>query len=134
MTDLYPTSQHHLERVRRLCLRLPETSERLSHGEPTFFVHKKVFVMFANNHHSDGRIAVWLPVPPGAQAGLIMAEPQTFFKPPYVGGRGWVGIDLEYIHDEELQFHIQVAWELIAPPRLLAIKRAGPTSPPSARS
>ncbi|MCB0236796.1 MAG: MmcQ/YjbR family DNA-binding protein, partial [Anaerolineae bacterium] len=60
-------SNDQLERVRPLCLALPETSERLSHGEPTFFVHKKVFVMFADNHHDDGRVAVWLPVPAGLQ-------------------------------------------------------------------
>ena len=84
----------HLERVRNVCLALPKTSERLSHGEPTFFVHKKVFVMFADNHHDDGHIAVWLPVPPGLQTELIAGEPQTYFRPPYVGVRGWVGIEL----------------------------------------
>jgi hypothetical protein len=113
-------SNDQLERVRRMCLALPETSERLSHGEPTFFVHKKVFVMFANNHHNDGRIAVWLPAPPGFQTGLIETTPTIFFKPPYVGIRGWVGIELEHISDEDLSFHIQVAWELSAPKRLLS--------------
>jgi hypothetical protein len=113
-------SRHHLARVRRLCLALPETSERLSHGEPTFFVHKKVFVMFADNHHDDGRIAVWLSMPPGAQAALIAKAPKIYFKPSYVGGRGWLGIELARITDEDLSFHIQVAWELIAPKRLLA--------------
>lgn len=112
-------SGHHLARVRRMCLALPETSERLSHGEPTFFVHKKVLVMFADNHHGDGHIAVWLPVPPGAQAALIAKAPTTYFKPPYVGGRGWVGIELGNISDDDLSFHIQVAWELTAPKRLL---------------
>jgi hypothetical protein len=109
-----------LEQVRHICLALPETSERLSHGEPTFFVHKKVFVMFANNHHHDGRIAVWLPVPLGFQAGLIEASPTIFFKPPYVGVRGWVGINLDRISDDDLRFHIHTAWELIAPKRLLS--------------
>lgn len=113
-------STDHLERVRRVCLALPETSERLSHGEPTFFVDKKVFVMFADNHHGDGHIAVWLPVPPGLQTELIASEPQTYFRPPYVGLRGWVGIELAHINDEDLRFHIEVAWELIAPKRLLA--------------
>ena len=113
-------SDEHLERVRRVCLTLPETSEKLSHGESTFFVHKKVFVMFADNHHNDGRIAVWLPVPPGLQTELIAGEPQTYFRPPYVGVRGWVGIELAHISDEDLRFHIEVAWELIAPKRLLA--------------
>jgi hypothetical protein len=114
----FPSS--HLERVRRFCLALPETSERLSHGEPTFFVHKKVFVMFANNHHDDGRIAVWLPVPAGLQPVLIENNPATFFHPPYVGHRGWVGIELGRINDDDLNFHIRTAWQLIAPQRLLS--------------
>ena len=113
-------SSKQLERVRRLCLALPETSERLSHGEPTFFVHKKVFVMFANNHHNDGHIAVWLPVPPGVQSSLIETAPEIYYRPPYVGGRGWIGIELSRISDEDLSFYVQVAWELIAPKRLLA--------------
>jgi hypothetical protein len=109
-----------LERVRRVCLALPETSEKLSHGEPTFFVDGKVFVMFANNHHGDGHIAVWVPVPPGMQAALIEKAPETFYRPPYVGGRGWVGIELARISDEDLRFHAHLAWELIAPKRLRA--------------
>lgn len=118
-----------LERVRRICLALPETSERLSHGEPTFFVHKKVFVMFANNHHDDGHIAVWLPVPSGFQADLIRASPTIYFKPPYVGVRGWVGIDLDQVGEDDLRFLIHTAWELIAPKRLLAKTSTEPRSP-----
>ncbi|MCC6189370.1 MAG: MmcQ/YjbR family DNA-binding protein [Anaerolineales bacterium] len=102
-----PTTPRH--RVRRLCLALPETSERLSHGEPTFFVHKKVFVMFANHHHGDGRVAVWLPVPAGVQASLIERDPACFFRPPYVGARGWVGIELSRIPDDDLAIYINVA-------------------------
>lgn len=113
-------SEQQVERVRRLCLALPETSEKLSHGEPTFFVRNKVFVMFANNHHNDGRVAVWLPAPPGMQDSLIEEAPTVYFRPPYVGHRGWVGIELSRISDEDLRYHVQVAWELIAPKRLLA--------------
>ena len=112
-------SKKQIERVRRLCLALPDTIEKLSHGEPTFFVHNKTFVMFANNHHNDGHIAVWLPTLPGVQASLIETDPKTFFYPPYVGYRGWVGIELKQIGDADLRFHIQTAWELIAPKRLL---------------
>jgi len=112
-------SDDQIERVRRLCLALPETSERLSHGEPTFFV-RKVFVMFANNHHNDGHIAIWLPVPPGFQGDLIESAPQTFFMPPYVGKRGWIGIDLDQIGDADLNMYISLAWDLIAPARLRA--------------
>ena len=113
-------SKKQLERVRRICSTLPETTERLSHGEPTFFVHNKVFVMFADNHHNDGHIAVWLPVPSGFQVTLIETAPEIYFKPPYVGVRGWVGIELDRISDKDLTYHIQVAWELIAPKRLVS--------------
>ena len=113
-------SLEQVKRVRQMCLALPETSERLSHGEPTFFVHNKVFVMFANNHHGDGHIAVWLPVPDGMQSSLIESAPEIFFRPAYVGGRGWVGIELSRISDDDLSFHIHVAWELIAPKRLVS--------------
>ena len=112
--------QSQLERVRRLCLALPDTSEKLSHGEPTFFVHKKVFVMFANDHHNDGHLAVWLPVPDGFQGSLIKTSPAIYFRPPYVGARGWVGIGLTRVSDPGLQFHIQTAWELVAPKRLVS--------------
>ncbi len=111
-------SARQLERVRRFCLSLPETSERLSHGEATFFVNKKVFTTFADNHHGDGRIAVWVPAPEGAQQALIASQPETFFRPPYVGVRGWVGVELEKIRDADLELHIQVAWRLVAPTRL----------------
>jgi len=107
--------EEHLRRVRRICAAMPETSEKLSHGEPTFFVRKKVFAMFANNHHNDGHVAVWIPAAPGLQAMLIQASPQTFFKPPYVGVRGWVGIELDSISDEDLAAHIFDAWRLVAP-------------------
>jgi hypothetical protein len=113
----------HLRRVRRICAAMPETTEKLSHGEPTFFVRKKVFAMFANNHHNDGHIAVWIPAPPGLSATLIETSPDTFFKPPYVGVRGWVGIELDQISDEDLASHIRDAWRLVAPERLKAEPR-----------
>jgi len=108
-----------------MCLALPETTEKRSHGEPTFFVRKKVCVMFADNHHSDGRVAVWLPVPSGTQHVLIETSPETFFKPPYVGVRGWVGIELSQISDDDLRFHIHTAWSLIAPKKLQSAHASG---------
>jgi hypothetical protein len=113
--------QKHLVRVRAICADLPETTEKMSHGEPTFFVNKKVYVMFANNHHNDGYIAVYLPAAIGIQAMLIKASPEKFFRPPYVGVRGWFGIELDRVSDEELASHIREAWRLIAPKRLLAL-------------
>ncbi len=111
-------SERQLQRVRQICNALPETTEKLSHGEPTFFVKKKVFVMFANNHHQDGHIAVWIPAALGMQEILIESDPEKFFNPPYVGVRGWVGIELDCLNDEELSFHLQTAYKLIAPKKL----------------
>jgi hypothetical protein len=113
-----PKDSKQIARVRRLCNELPETFEKLSHGEPTFFVRKKVFAMFSNNHHDDGHVAVLLPAAIGIQAKLIEASPEKFYRPAYVGVRGWVGIELSQITDEELRLHIREAWKLIAPQKL----------------
>ena len=110
--------EEHIRRVRRLCNGLPGCEEKLSHGEPTWFVRKRVFVMFANNHHDDGHIAIWMPAPPGMQENLIALSPRTFFRPPYVGVKGWVGVELDHVGDEELAAHILEAWKLIAPKNL----------------
>ena len=104
--------EEHISRVRRICASLPGTTEKLSHGEPTWFVRKRVFAMFSNNHHNDGHIAVWIPVPPGAQAVLLKTEPGRFYLPPYVGVNGWVGIELDRISDDDLAVHLHEAWRL----------------------
>ena len=106
-----------IERVRRICLALPGATEKLSHGEPTFFV-KKVFAMCSTNHHHDGHFAVVVPAAIGVQQMLIERAPEKFYRPPYVGGAGWVGIELNRVSDEELAFHLQEAWRLIAPKKL----------------
>jgi hypothetical protein len=94
--------------------------EKLSHGEPTFFVKKKVFAMCSINHHNDGHIAVVAPAAIGIQAMLIEAEPKKYYRPPYVGGAGWVGIELPRVSDKELRTHLHEAWRLIAPEKLHA--------------
>jgi hypothetical protein len=94
---------------------LPDTAEKISHGEPTFFVRKKVYAMFSNNHHNDGHVAVVIPAAPGEQEMLIHTAPQIYYRPPYVGVRGWVGIELSQIDDEALAAHLLDAWRLIAP-------------------
>ena len=108
-----------LKRVRGICLELPGTSEKLSHGEPTFFVGKKVFTMFSNYHHNDGHLAVCVPAPLGAQEVLIETAPEKFYRPAYVGHRGWIGIELPKVDDGELEDYIRQAWRLIAPKKLL---------------
>jgi hypothetical protein len=116
-----PVPTEHLSRVRRICSALPGTTEKLSHGEPTFFVAKKVFAMFDNNHHNDGHIAVWIPAAPGEQGALIGLDPKTYFRPPYVGVKGWIGVELENISDEDLAAHILAGWRLVAPKKLAGV-------------
>jgi hypothetical protein len=110
-----------LERLRRICLALPETTERLSHGQPTWFVRgKKTFVSFADHHHDD-RLAFWCAAPPGAQQALVAEDPRRFFVPPYVGGRGWIGIRLDVPADWDVVAEVvEDAYRTVAPRRLVA--------------
>jgi hypothetical protein len=102
-----------LRRVRLICSSIPGTIEKISRGEPTFFTPKRVFAMLANNHHGDGRVAVWVPATPGVQADLIEEAPETYFRPPYVGGAGWVGVELSRVDDERLGAVIREAFRLM---------------------
>jgi hypothetical protein len=107
--------------IRKICLALPETSERLSHGAPTFFVRKKTFVMVLNDHHADGRFAIWCAAGEGMQAMLVEADPERFFVPPYVGHRGWLGFRLDRELDrDELAGLLEDAYVEVAPPKLVA--------------
>ena len=106
-------SARQLKRVRKFCLALPDSIEKLSHGEPTFFTPKRVFAMFSNNHHDDGHVSVLLPAPPGLQEALIEEAPATYYRPPYVGSSGWIGIELDQITDDVLAAHIREAWNLM---------------------
>ena len=103
-----------LKRLRRLCLSIPGAVEKISHGEPTFFTPKRVFAMFANNHHDDGHVAAWLPAGPGVQDALIDEAPQVYFRPPYVGPAGWIGVELSRVDDDQLGSLIREAFHLIA--------------------
>jgi hypothetical protein len=110
-----------LAALRRLCLALPETTERISHGEPTWFVRdKKVFVMYANHHHDD-RLAFWCAALPDAQEILVGTDPDRFFVPPYVGHRGWLGVRLDVAPDwNQIGDLVADAWRTVAPRKLLA--------------
>ncbi len=103
-----------LKRLRRFCLSIPGTIEKISHGEPTFFTPKRVFAMFANDHHGDGHIAVWLPVAPGVQEALIDEAPDIYFRPPYVGPAGWIGIEISRVDDEVLGSFVREAFQLMS--------------------
>ncbi len=115
-----------LQRIRELCLALPETSERLSHGHPTFFVRdKRSFAMVLRNHHDDGRFAMWCAAEDGLQEMLVEADPERFFRPPYVGHRGWLGVRLDgKLHWDELAGIVEDAYAEVAPPKLVEAARA----------
>lgn len=103
-----------LARVRQICGAIPGTIEKTSHGAPTFFTPKRVFAMFADNHHGDGHVAVWIPAGPGVQTALIEEQPLAYFRPPYVGGAGWVGVELSQVDDDQLGALIREALRFIA--------------------
>ena len=84
-----------LTRIRRICLALPEATEKIAWGSPTFRVRDRIFVMFVNDHHGDGRLAIWCNADRDAQVAVVDADPRRFFVPPYVGPRGWIGIRLD---------------------------------------
>jgi hypothetical protein len=123
------TKKQAFENVRRVCLAFPETSERPSHGEPTFFVGgKRSFATVWDNHHGDGRLAVLCAAPAGIQAALVEGDPERFFVPPYVGRRGWIGFRLDrgFDHDE-LTGILEDAFAEVAPPKL--VEAAGGREP-----
>ena len=111
-----------LDRVRRICLALPEATEQEAWGEPTFRIRKKIFAMYAaaGNHHGDGQNAVWLNAPIGVQEMLVRSAPETYFVPPYVGVKGWIGVDLTAVDDEELREQVVQSYCMIAPKKLAA--------------
>ena len=113
-------SRSPVERVRAMCLALPGVTERLSHGAPTFFVGKS-FVMFHDDHHGDGRLALWVAAAPGAQEEMIAEDPVVFFRPAYVGGRGWLGVNLDRgLEWDVVREIVTDAWRCVAPKRLLS--------------
>src|SRR2546428_14114142 len=91
-----PSRRSILARVRKICLALPQTSERPSHGAPTFFIRgKRAFVTYHDNHHGDGRLAIWCAAPPEIQRMLVAWQPDPYFVPAYVGHLGWLGVRLD---------------------------------------
>ena len=114
------TADAALAEIRRICLDLPEATERLSHGSPTWFAGKKTMVMFLDDHHGDGRLALWVAAPPGVQSAMVAQEPERFFVPPYVGHRGWLGVRLDRTPDwDEVGDIVEEAYRQVAIQRLL---------------
>jgi hypothetical protein len=109
------------DRLRAICGALPEVTERVSHGATAFFVRGKRTVGYlTDDHHGDGRLALICAAPPGAQHHLIRAEPDRFFRPPYVGHRGWIGVRLDIDVDwDEIAAIVRESYRCVAPKTLI---------------
>lgn len=117
--------------VRQLCLAFPDTEELISHGMPNYRVRgKKIFAMFAMNHHGDGRIALWLNTPAEIQDAYVRAEPTYFFVPPYVGPGGWLGVRLDTgLAWKRMAPIVRIAYERVAPAKLVGQLAKTPSVP-----
>ncbi len=112
-----------INRLSTICLALPETEQRLSHGEQCWFIRgEKQFGAFDDRHHETDRIAFWCPAPEGVQRTLVESDPDRFFVPPYVGQRGWIGVRLDRQPDwAEIEEIVIEAYLTVAPKRLVAL-------------
>ncbi len=111
-----------IERLRGICLALPEVTERLSHDEPSWFVRDKKLFVTTSNHHHDDRVGFWCAAAEGAQETLVDAAPDRFFRPPYVGHRGWLGVYLDVSVDwDEVTALVEDAYRVVAPKKLVAL-------------
>lgn len=114
-----------LARIRKYCLSFPEAEERLSHGHPAFFIRgKRSFVTYMDNHHGDGRLALWCASEPEVQRMLVQGDPDNYFVPPYVGHMGWVGVRLDRgLSWEQIAGVIEDAYLKAAPKKLVEAAR-----------
>ncbi|HVF18521.1 MAG TPA: MmcQ/YjbR family DNA-binding protein, partial [Steroidobacteraceae bacterium] len=118
--------------VREVCLWFPETEEVISHGSPDFRVNGKTFASYVINHHGDGRIALWLNSPQGAQQLYVKQEPKHFFVPPYVGPRGWLGVNLDKgISWKTVAKLVREAYEKVAPALAHSLSKTIDIKPPT---
>ena len=109
------------ERVRSICMALPQVTEKVTHGSPGFFVKKQFVMLWSNGHHDHNFPHLWCAAPPGAQDELVATEPDRFFRPPYVGGRGWIGVRLDGDVDwDEVEAICEEAYRAVAPLKLIA--------------
>ena len=116
-----------VERLRTICLALPEATEKIAWGEPTWRVRGKLFAQLDNHHHGADHLAVWLPAALGEQEAMIFTDPARFFRPPYVGQRGWVGVRIDRRPSWTLVAAlVESAYRQVAPPRLLESLAAAP--------
>jgi predicted DNA-binding protein (MmcQ/YjbR family) len=126
-----PSGRTPVERLRAICLALPETTEKLAWGEPTWRVRGRLFAQLDDHHHGADHLAVWLPAPLGEQEAMIFTDPARFFRPPYVGHRGWVGVRIDQRPDWALVARlVEQAHRHVSPPRR---REAAPGAPKKVR-
>jgi hypothetical protein len=108
------------QRVRELCLALPETGERISHGIPAFDVAGKMFAYFRHNHHGDGRTVVCVKTSGRDEQEMLWeADPDTYSKPAYLWPSGWVALSLAPPDWTLVEERLKTSWRLAAPKRLV---------------
>jgi len=113
-------------RVRAICLALPSATERSSHGAPAFFVGRQFVALWSKGHHDHRFPHLWCAAPPGAQESMVAAAPERFFRPPYVGSRGWLGVRLDGRVDwDEVEMLCEQAYRVVAPKKLVALLDGG---------
>jgi hypothetical protein len=118
-----------IERLRRLCLALPDATEKLAWGEPTWRAGK-IFAQMDTHHHGAEHVAVWLPAAFGVQEALVAAHPAVFFVPPYVGVKGWIGVRIDRSPDwKAIAQLVEDAYRLVASPKMLAKLDGGARKP-----
>lgn len=115
------TKGRQLARVRKHRLAFPQANEKLAWNTPCFYAGKKIFAMFSDDHHGDGRVALWLKAPPGALEMLLELSPEQVFKPAHVGPFGWIGLHLLSIDDPALASHVRTAYRLAANKTMLKL-------------
>ncbi len=116
-----PVSRNPIGKLRKIVSQWPQTDERVSHGSPTFWGGKKTFCSFHDNHHGDGRVAIWCKASFELQGDLVDSDPEIFFVPPYVGPSGWVGIRVDQEVDWGMVEDIlEEGYRMVAPRRAIA--------------
>jgi hypothetical protein len=109
------------DRIRTICMDLPGVTEKLSHGSPAFFAGRQFLMLWSDGHHDHVYPHLWCAAPPGAQSELVTTEPDRFFRPPYVGGRGWIGVRLDGAIDwREIEVVCEQAFRTVASKKLIA--------------
>src|SRR3989442_15515504 len=119
-----------LARLRAICLALPEATEKIAWGEPTWRVRGKLFAQLDDRHHGADHLAVWLPAPLGEQEAMVFTDPVRFFRPPYVGPRGWVGVRIDRAPDwTQVANLVEQAYRQVAAPRVRALQAVAGLGP-----